>query len=103
MTKMYRQGDVLIISANEIPENVTKISIERCVLAEGEATGHAHVAIGSDMTLYEDSTGVLWLSAPNSGQVIHEEHGTIMLTPGSYKIVRQVEWTDEMEPRRVAD
>jgi hypothetical protein len=33
----------------------------------------------------------------------HEEHSTIPLAPGLYRVRRQREWTDEQEPIQVAD
>ena len=100
---MYRQGDVLITPVPAIPKGLKCVAHERCVLAEGEATGHAHVAIGPDVEMYEDDNGVLWLSAPSGCVVNHEEHGTITLPPGSHRVTRQREWTDADEPRQVAD
>ena len=101
---MYRQGDVLIEVA-EIPGGLAPKSIaERgAVLAAGEATGHAHIATGVDIELYEDATGTLWLKCPHGSNVTHEEHGQIALPVGTYKITRQREWSDDDEPRQVAD
>ena len=101
---MYRQGDVWIIPMT-LPNSLKlkKLNKRGAVLAEGEVTGHAHVAMGKNVKLYEDNKGVLWLSCPTKTPVKHEEHATITLPKGDYKIVHQREWTDEMEPRRVAD
>lgn len=33
----------------------------------------------------------------------HQEHGAIATRPGIWEVRRQVEWTDEMEPRFVGD
>lgn len=38
---MYRHGDLLIVPA-EIPQDAQKQSVERNILAFGEATGHHH-------------------------------------------------------------
>lgn len=37
---MFRQGDVLIQKVQFIPK--TAVKQEKCILALGEATGHAH-------------------------------------------------------------
>ena len=97
---MYRQGDVLITPC-AIPSGL-RHKEGRCILAEGEATGHAHVAIGDGVEMYEDDKGVLWLSAPHGGEIVHEEHDKIDLAPGSYRITHQREYSPE-EIRRVAD
>ena len=98
---MFRQGDVLI-RADKLPDGLSRRN-GRCVLADGEVTGHAHVAIGDGVEMYEDGDGVLWLSVPHGSEVRHEEHATITLPQGTYRVVRQREWTDAMEPRQVAD
>jgi hypothetical protein len=44
MSKLYRQGDVLIREVTEIPNNLNTVPRDagRVVLAYGEVTGHAH-------------------------------------------------------------
>ena len=101
---MFRQGDVLIIPAAAIPAGAQRQRIEgRIVLAEGEATGHAHA-------LYEPEKVSLWAAANDERylEVVrptalrHEEHAPIDLAPGLYRVVRQYEYTPE-DIRRVAD
>jgi len=58
MNKMNKnqiqQGDVLITRLKTAPRGVTKtISKGRCVLAEGESTGHAHVVENDDAELIQ--------------------------------------------------
>ncbi len=40
---LIRQGDLLLVPIAELPERVELVRRGRLVLAEGEATGHAHV------------------------------------------------------------
>ncbi len=54
--------------------------MNRIVLAEGEATGHAHRACGSALKL-EDGV----LSAPTGADVAHEEHGKITVPNGDFR------------------
>lgn len=35
--------------------------------------------------------------------VVHQEHAAEALRPGTYRVTRQREWTDQDEPRQVAD
>ena len=103
---IYRQGDVLISIAASMPQGLKPIapSARGYVIAEGEATGHAHVATGTEIHLYEDEHGTLWLRVGgDGGSVIHEEHETVALPVGDYHITHQREWTDDDEPRRVID
>lgn len=59
-------------------------------LAEGEVTGHAHVAMAATAQVYGDGPDRL-LTAPDGTEVTHEEHRTIALPPGEYDVGRQME------------
>ena len=88
---LYQQGDILIERTEEIPEQLDSIPPKngRYILAEGEATGHAH-AITDNISLLKDlSTGSLYCVADDSFTLRHEEHKPITIPPGLY-IVRQV-------------
>ena len=73
-------------------------------LAEGEATGHAHRAMGGGVALYEPSPGAMVLDAPSGCEVVHEEHKPIVLPPGEYDriIVSEYDHFAE-ESRQVID
>jgi hypothetical protein len=98
---MYRQGDVLILSATVIPKTAKKQP--RCVLALGEATGHAH-QIKEEAFLWVDIDGTKYVEVFGSEATVqHEEHGPIVLAgPAIYRIVQQREYTPE-EIRNVRD
>lgn len=71
------------------------------VLAEGEATGHAHrVLRGQVMTDGDRVT----LESPEGDLVTHEEHHTIEINPGTYDrlIVNEYDHAAE-EARAVVD
>jgi len=102
---MYRQGDVLIIpvSPAECPHITGLIpnTPRGVVLAEGEATGHAHVLDHGELYHTEDSMlRVLNLQGP--ANLLHEEHAPVQLPKGLYLVRRQREYTPE-ENRQVAD
>lgn len=109
--QQFRQGDVLLQRVRSIPKGYTKKATDqgRVILAYGEVTGHAHQVVveRTDAETVEaflaEINGETYLSAPAGAAVVHEEHGTIALEPGTYKVIRQREWTDEDEPRQVAD
>lgn len=98
---MYRQGDVLILSATAIPQGAVKQ--DRCVLALGEATGHAH-QITEEAFLWVDTDGTKFIEVYGSEAVVqHEEHGPIVLDgPAIYRVTQQREYTPQ-EIRNVAD
>lgn len=103
-TRQARQGDVLVSRIKGgIPEGATLVEHHNTpiILAEGEVTGHAHRILSGDVEEYSHN-GDMYLKVNKDAQVIHEEHGPLFLTPGEYKVIRQVEvWMDEV--RQVAD
>ncbi len=95
--KHYRQGDVLLIQIEGLPEDAreTKPDEEhRIVLAYGEVTGHAHAVSTAQADLYEAGQD-RFLKIQSGASLVHEEHSTIMLDPGTYKIVRQREYVPQ--------
>lgn len=99
-----RQGDVLLI-VDRLNEETSqeKNEGERTVLAHGEATGHAHAVYdaGAHVSVTPKKARYLQLVQPSF--LLHEEHTKIDLDKKSYRVLRQTEWTDENEPRKVAD
>jgi hypothetical protein len=105
-----RQGDVLLVRVDDDPEHflekrrtdLQSVPRERgrLVLAHGEATGHAHVVESEDATLVsEDEAEELFLLVHGSMPVplVHEEHETLDVPPGAYRVVRQREYRDPDE------
>lgn len=72
-------------------------------LAEGEVTGHFHVATARTATLYDDD-GQIVLDAPRGTNVTHQEHATVYVPPGQYDrlIVQEFDPFEE-EIREVRD
>ncbi len=98
---LIQQGDVLIDSCS-IPDGLSVKSDNH--LAEGEATGHYHEAVGAGVSVLEGPDDSLFLSAPNGAEVIHQEHATITVPAGDYKVraVREYDHFRE-EARSVVD
>jgi len=72
-------------------------------LAEGEVTGHSHVAVAEDAWV-EGEGETRSLNAPSGTPVEHEEHKRFELPPGEYYITRQRELDpDTEEARAVVD
>jgi len=99
MQGLIRQGDVLIIPVATIPKNTRKVKRDRgrVVLAYGEVTGHAHAIVHPDVTLVsagEADELRMWMqvTAPEPVELLHEEHDTLLVPPGSYEIRRQREY-----------
>jgi hypothetical protein len=104
---MYRQGDVLIVPTTE-PVRGQEVAREdgRLILAHGEATGHAHAILSRRAVMFRPDDmpaggGLLSVSA-GGADLVHEEHATIKIPEGTYRVVRQREWTAG-DARQVAD
>lgn len=90
---MYRQGDVGVIQST-LPKSAKQIKrVGKIILAHGEATGHAHVIESLGVRVFEHEN-TRWIRVPKRGaDLTHEEHGTIALAPGDYRVVIQREYT----------
>jgi hypothetical protein len=115
--QMFRQGDVLVVAVDEIPDDVRPVPKDngRVVLAYGEATGHAHVVEGSCALLEPppadedlvtpgdlEELNLRFLRVEEECVLVHDEHDTITLPPGDYRVGQQREYSPE-ELRTVAD
>lgn len=105
--ELLRQGDVLLVPIEEVPEGAKPVPRVggRLIAAEGEATGHAHAIVDESAELVTaEGAEELYLLVHGSKPVelVHEEHGTVSVPPGSYEVRRQREYTPE-ENRMVAD
>lgn len=111
--KLYRQGDVgIMIAVDGVPVGAEKVGMDngRLILAHGEVTGHAHeVVCDGEASLYEviepgdvAEMRERFLVVSEEAQVRHEEHSTITLQPGAYRVIRQREY-DPDGHRHVAD
>lgn len=108
MTKIYRQGDVLIRQVEEIPEGLEKEERDngRVVLAYGEVTNHCHAIHGLDAAMFRDqglAKRFLEVTSLDGEPLTHEEHDTIVLPKGKYEIIIQKEYQPGAVPRQVQD
>ena len=106
-TGLYRQGDVLIcrIDPAKVPAETTEIPREagRVILAHGEVTGHAHAIRNRNVCfLRAEGHTDRFLQVSVTSNLEHEEHDTIALPPGTYRVRIQREWSGEVS-RRVED
>ena len=96
----YQQGDVIV-------EKVIKVKgkkLNHLTLAKGEATRHHHTITEGDAELFE-SEGTMFLRVnSDTATLTHQEHNTIILPKGDFK-VRQVREYDHFaeEARQVRD
>lgn len=103
-----RQGDVLLQAVSEVPDGLKPVPLDkgRVILAYGEVTGHAHAVVGDVELLAADLEDLetRFLRVEAEAQIVHEEHSTVVLPPGDYRVLGQREYTSvDMVPIRVAD
>jgi hypothetical protein len=77
--------------------------LDKPILAEGEATGHAH-RLPEGTEVFEKEGGVKVFDLKTATPLKHEEHGAITLPPGEWASDQVVEIDHETEEaRRVRD
>lgn len=89
---LIRHGDVLIQRVSKIPGKL--VPLPHAILAHGEVTGHSHrIENPADVELFEVD-GTLYLRVKSeSAALIHQEHATLQIPHGEYKVWRQREYT----------
>jgi hypothetical protein len=101
MGNQYRHGDVLIEQTPDLPK--VREKLPHTILAHGEVTGHCHRIKESDQAdLYATSDGLFLHVRGPLVSVVHEEHATVTLTSGYYRVWRQREYSPK-EIRVVRD
>lgn len=104
LPKFWRHGDLLVMQVDAIPEGLTKK--KDTVLLEGEASNHFHRLHGgvvfAETPTKDNNYNLGYFELKESTNLTHEEHDTIVLSPGKYKFFAQREY-DEQEERRVID
>ena len=106
MKNIFRHGDISFHPTKEARgERVDHQG--SFVLAEGETTGHKHVITVpnvEDMDVLRLADGSVLLTLKSAGTVTHEEHKTLIVPPGTYKIGREREFNYfEKSVQRVQD
>jgi hypothetical protein len=93
--KVYRHGDVLIAPVDQVPADARPR--QGLVLAYGEITGHAHrIETEGRAELLENGPQLFLRVLGSPARVVHEEHLTIELPLGNYRVWRQ----REFDPRQ---
>ena len=117
MAEFYAQGDVLLERVSDTPVSAQSVEPDpdgAVVLARGEVTGHRHAVHGSSVVMYRDDAlardippelyvGHIRISGTRPAELRHEEHDTIRLRPGTYRVRRQREFDRSAERVVVQD
>ncbi|HPN31110.1 MAG TPA: hypothetical protein PKY81_09140 [bacterium] len=107
----YQQGDILVKKIEKIPSDCKKSL--NSIIAEGEATGHKHIITGNAEIYKRETQNNLGIKdleiyiIVNDGTTIlqHNEHKSIFIEPGSYKIdkVREYDHFDNRNNIRTVE
>lgn len=88
---LFRQGDIYIESVRCVPEGATRQF--STVLAEGELTGHRHRILDFQTACVFTAGNEIFVDVTaDRAEIVHEEHGTIELNRGVYRVWRQREY-----------
>jgi hypothetical protein len=110
--KLYFQGDLCIESVVDVAlDGAQTVPLARdgaLVLAEGEASGHRHAFYGDGVSLFRadalarDVAAELYIGHlridVDAAELRHEEHDSIMLPKGLYRVRRQREYAGSDDP-----
>ena len=106
---LLRQGDVMLVKVRSVPKGAKFREADKkrgVVLAEGEVTGHAHTLPSTTVKEYvvpaELGDADRFIVVDKLSQLVHQEHAAIDVTPGTYKVIRQREYSP-VAIRNVAD
>lgn len=109
LTKMQRQGDVLVVPRPDVPAASTPVPRAGVPVVRGENGGNTHLLLAQgdvrcdvrqadtrDLTL-----AVVTVAEGATAYLAHTEHAYSGMGPGTYRLSRQREQADEL--RMVAD
>jgi len=113
ITKLVRQGDVLLLRTDRTGDEPAPKDPRGLVLAEGETSGHYHAVLGRGAKLMQfRATGERVLVVGKAGAEVRvigggsggiDRHTPISLSPGNYEVRIQRAWTSENISRQVQD
>jgi hypothetical protein len=111
---MVRQGDLLFIPLDKLPQGAQLLESEQIewsedggiVLAHGEATGHSHTLEAPDTPVYtvdapqrlEEPELAIEVLDDDGAIVSHQEHDALELERGLWRVRRQreLDWEDAL-------
>ena len=98
-----RQGDVLLVPVERVPDNLNKRKDQ--TLALGETTGHSHAV--KEAEVFGAMDGLQFVVAEKDTEIEHLpdriDHDNVQVGTGIYEVAVQVQETAEEAARRVLD
>lgn len=106
---MLRQGDILLVEVDTVPAGYELRTPARLTLGHGEVTGHTHTLERACWIVAPQTTAEALFQFAVSGQtdapvfvlveedtvLTHQEHEALTIPAGTYRIVRQREYTPQ--------
>lgn len=90
----FRHGDVMVEQVADLPD--VRRKTQHTILAHGELTGHCHrIAEHDAADLYDTPEGMFLHVTDSEATLVHDEHDSITLTSGFYRVWRQREYSPE--------
>ena|SRR3989304_5333251 len=99
--KDYRQGEVRVKEIESIPSEAVRVKGGE-VLAVGKSNLHSHKLTGKGFQVLE-LKGKKYIKVKTVTSLVHEEHKTIKLPKGNYRVQIQREYVPRQETRKVTD
>jgi len=90
---MIRQGDLLFVKTDEIPQEAKEDKTG--IIARGEATGHTHRIRPGQQAALLIAAGMAYINAMRECAIDHQEHSTVVLPPGEWEVKRQREYVPD--------
>ena len=108
--KLAAQGDLLIIKIDELPTDISPLETnDDCIIIAHSETGHNHIMEKAHVKAFvpkKPDIYQMFIQVDEPTPIEHlrsfDTHEPIMVTPGTYEIRRQREYTPKGY-RRVAD
>lgn len=100
--EFLQQGDVLIKKCNVVPDGAKKVypTQRGYVLAEGEATGHAHRIEEIAGIEFLENDGKFYIVNKKDAVLGHEEHKKITIPAGCWEVSKVREYDHFAEEAR---
>ena len=84
---------------------MSRRKLDKPILAEGEVTGHCH-RLSDKVDVFQTKDDTKEFDLENPTDLVHEEHGTITLSPGQFESDQVLEYDpfeQEAGKRKVID
>ena len=107
MSQFKHQGDIPFAPFSGMITGILQKHNGSVVLALGEKTGHKHVISTvnpNDLQAWKQLEGGWIITLKTEGTLVHNQHGTLTIEPGTYRVSQEREYDYFQEvSRKVID